>query len=518
MTASQYQQIHSASLPELARIYAAVWQENSIPVIRDFILNDRFFLLTQVLGVSVAWHPWVLERCREVEADPDEHLDLWSRGHFKSTIITYAGVIQYVLAHPEHAVCIMSYKAGAAEAFSAQIKAAFEHNEILLKCFPDILWAERDDHAGDQWTISEFSVKRKTNRKEATVSTSGLVSGMRTGGHFDLLVYDDVVTPESVTNPEMIRRTTDAWSMSLNLGTLHHTRHWYIGTRYALYDTYYEMLQRGTIKERRHICIDAQGRSVLLPQEELERKQKEMTAKDWASQMLQNPIGDGELLFSPDWFQTYTRLPSIPINYYIFGDTAQSSAAKADRTVIWVVGFAADGYYYVCDGVVDRLKQSQRTSAIFALAEKWQPLCVFWEENAAPDDEEVFREAMQTRGRFNLRSFRQKSNSGSKASRIETLEPLFRAGRILFPQRLVYRTILGQTLDLTQEFFKAEYSSFPQVLHDDMLDSLANLSAGNEDITPFLHFPSLKPPSAMAAIESSRMGSGRNSQDCIFAR
>lgn len=510
------EEIRAMPLEELGEFYARVLRDNDTSVIRWMCQHDRFFLLTMVLDVRVAWHPWVYARCREVEAEPDERLDLWSRGHFKSTIITYAGVVQEILRDPELSICIMSYKAGAAEAFAAQIKSAFEGNETLLRCFPDILWSDRSDHRGDQWSVSDFTVRRKTGRKEATVSTSGLVSGMRTGGHYDILVYDDVVTPESVTTPEQIQKTTDAWSMSLNLGTLGHTRHWYIGTRYSLYDTYWYMLGLGTIRERRHICIDQDGRSVLLPQEELDKKRKEMTNRDWNSQMMQTPIGDGELLMKREWFRTYERPPSIPMNIYIFADTAQRQSKTSDRTVMSVVGYGSDKRKYCLDMVIDKLNQSQRWQRLAFLVEKWGPSVVFWEENAAPDDVEYFRAKMHEFGHFDLKGFRQKSNSGTKEMRIETLQPEFENGVWWFPAKNLYRTVDGKWIDTTQDFLDNEFLSFPQVVHDDILDCLANTSAGNPDITPFVRFPTLRRSFQIAAPDRERLDGV--SDDGLFSR
>lgn len=514
MTAEALRELREAPLDRLAAIYAEVWRQNDVAVIRDFILNDRFFLLTQVLEVSVAWHPWVLARCREVEADPDEHLDLWSRGHFKSTIITFAGVAQEILKDPETCICIISYKAGAAEQFAAQIKSAFESNEVLLRCFPDILWADQPGHKGPQWTVSDFTVRRESTRKEATVATSGLVSGMRTGGHYDLLVYDDTVTPDSVITAEMRERTTAAWSMSLNLGVTGRTRHWYIGTRYHVFDTYAEMIRRG-IRERRHICIDASGAPVLLPPDEFARKRREMSSSDWNSQMLQTPLGTGELMFREDWLHTYERPPSIPMNRYIIADTAQTQRKSSDYTVFTVIGLAADRRTYVLDWVRDKLTQSQRADRLFALVEKWMPRSVHYEQNAAPDDPEYIRGRMAERGHFDLRPFRQTVADGPKRQRIETLEPEFRDGLIWIPHALRYQQYDGTWRDLSRDFQAEEYLTYPQVTHDDMLDCLA--SKNHADVRPFLSFPTFRPAAGTMAEDDRRRIAGKPA-DGLFAR
>jgi hypothetical protein len=66
-------------------------------------------LLRYGLGRQDAHNQWVFDRCCEVQADPNGRLDLWSRGHYKSSVITFALTIQDILNNPEVTVGIFSH-------------------------------------------------------------------------------------------------------------------------------------------------------------------------------------------------------------------------------------------------------------------------------------------------------------------------------------------------------------------------------------------------------------------------
>ena len=104
--------------------------------------NDRFYLLTVILGRQDATHPWLFARCREVEAEPDGYLDLWARYHYKSKIGNFAGIIQEIVRNPNITICILSATRDIARAFLVQIQQELEYNEELKLTFRDVFFAD----------------------------------------------------------------------------------------------------------------------------------------------------------------------------------------------------------------------------------------------------------------------------------------------------------------------------------------------------------------------------------------
>lgn len=503
-------------------------------IIKDLCLADLFFLLIYILHRKDAFNDWYFTRCREVQLDPNNHIDLWAREHGKSSIITFAKTIQDILIDPEITVGIFSHTRPISKSFLRQIKREFEQNELLKKLFPDILYTTPATES-PQWSEDGgITVKRKGNTKEATVEAWGLVDGQPTGRHFRLRVYDDVVTRENVTTPEQIKKTTEAFELSDNLGVMGGNVR-IIGTRYHLNDTYASILSRDVARPRIYPATSngrMDGVPVLFSQEEWDRRKKTQSRRIIAAQLLQNPLADEDSRFQPLWLTSYEIRPAI-LNIGIMGDPSLGRHAKSDNTAIVVVGYSKGGVKYLLDGYCHRMSLSQRWEALKDLYVKWSAepgiysVSVGWERYGLQADKEYFEERMRVdkpQINFHIEELNWvRDGEQSKESRIDRLEPDFRNRRLLLPiavwhdgrartwiadddsesktyQTIIYRDFEGLTkkqqqfmesgqFDLIAKAIKKvdndkqiydvsvrlieEYLQFPFGGHDDLLDSLS---------------------------------------------
>ena len=442
---------------------------------RALCLSSLYYLIRFMLNRPDMEKPWLLDRCREVESDPDDRLDLWSREHYKSTIITFGLTIQDVLRDPEDTVGIFSHTRPIAKGFLRQIMRELAGNERLKETFPDVLWANPDKDA-PKWSEDDgIILKRQGNPKESTIEAWGLVDGQPTSKHFKRMVYDDVVVKGSVTSPEMMAKTLEAVEQSYNLGSDGGKRR-FIGTRYHQNDVYKTIKDRGTATERIRLATHdgtLDGDLAIWSRETLLKKRRDMGPYTFSAQIMQNPTFDQTQGFKREWLRHYSNRSGEGMNKYMLVDAANSKRKASDYTSIWIIGLSADRNYYALDMVRDRLNLTERTQSVMRLHRKWRPREVRYEAYGLMADVGHIRSVQESENyRFDILEVK---GGLPKNDRIRRVIPICEQGRFYLPHSLHYTDHEGKVVDLVHEFIETEYVSFPVSAHDDMLDSLARI-------------------------------------------
>lgn len=458
------------------KIFAQASTEEWAGICRYLATNDLFFLLYNILNRKDIDHDWLYARCHEVQKSPDGHLDLWFRDGYKSTIITFGKTIQDILKNPNITIGIFSCTRPIAKAFLRQIKLEFEGNSKLKTLFPDILY-ENPKKDAPKWSEDDgLIVRRSANPKEATLEAHGLVDSMPTSKHFQLMVYDDVVTREYVATPEMIQKTNAAWELSRNLSTVG-GRVRYIGTRYHFNDTYALMMERKAARPRVYPATDngqPSGNPVFWTREVLEKKMIEMGTATAAAQLFQDPRVQTLSGFCLDDFRYWSTGNLNNLNLYILGDPANDKKKRSDYTVFVVVGLGSDENYMVVDIIRDRLGPTERSNVLFKLHRDYRPIAVGYEHYGMQSDIQTFKDRMERENyRFSITPL---GGSMSKRDRITNwLLPLVEAHRIYLPDRCIHVDYMGKQVDNTRIFLNEEVYPYPFPTHDDILDCLSRI-------------------------------------------
>jgi predicted phage terminase large subunit-like protein len=459
--------------------------------LRELYRTDLYALLRYGLHRKDADNEWIFQRCREVQRTMNGTLDLWAREHYKSTVLTFAGsIFRIIRSHGddtidprEVTIGIFSHNRSIAKGFLRQIKYELETNDHLQMVFDDIFWSNPRKEAS-KWTEDEgITVKRKSNPKEATVEAHGLVDGQPTSKHYLHRQYDDVVTLESVTSPEMIAKTTQAYEMSDNLGTEGGTFS-VVGTRYHFADTYGELIKRKSVKLRCHPCtIDGTENftpenCVLMQPDTLRHKRINQGPYTFGTQMLLNPKGDNAQTLKREWLKYADDQQMEGLNVYIIVDPANAKRATNDYTSIWVIGLGTDSNYYALEIIRDRFNLTERGQLVIDLHRKYtvkgvRPLAVGYERYGMQADIQHIQHLMNKQNyRFQITEL---GGQTPKLDRIRRLIPIFEKGRFYLPRGQTYTNHEGKTHCLVETFINEEYTAFPVMSHDDMLDCLARI-------------------------------------------
>lgn len=505
--------LHTATMRQVLAFYDELAHCGAQPSLIDRCFaelgrRDRFFLLTHLLHRADAVHPWLYARCREVEADPDDYLDLWARDHYKSTIITFTGSIQEVLNDPEMTIGFFSHNRPIAKKFLAQVKQELELNADLKRIYPDVLYAN-PARESPSWSLdSGLQVRRQTNPKEKTFEAWGIVDGQPTGAHFRLGIFDDIVTRETVTTPEQILKTMECWELAQNLLTSSAPRRWMIGTMYKYGDPHHQLKERGAVKPRVYPATDDgtfDGKPVFLKPEVWEKKKSESSAATIAAQQLQNPSAGTEQELKPEWLRKYEVRPKT-LNVYILGDYAGSRRSTgSSRTAISVLGYDTSRNVYLLDGVCHKMDLSERWDWLKRFRKEWldqpgvQVVEVGYERFGAQSDIEHFTKMMEIENySFEIKELNwPRDGDVAKDNRIRRLVPDLKNWRFYIPyvgdptkaqvkatqageayrisKPIRHKNEEGRLYDLVEWFVKNEYLFFPNTTAKDFLDATSRI-------------------------------------------
>lgn len=461
-----------------AKILKQAAKDNTrVPVMRNLCKRDLFFLLTVVCNREDINRDWLYARCREVQLNPNGYLDLWSREHYKSTIITFGMSILDILNNPEVTIGIFSYKTTIAQDFLKQIKRELEENDTLKKLFPDILY-EKPHVNAPKWNESGIIVKRKTNPNADTVSAWGMVDSQPTSKHFGIIVIDDAVTERSVTSEDTINKTLKAWENAQNLSS--DGGYWrHIGTRYHYNDLWGTILERNAATPRIYTATDdgtPDGTPVLWSKEYHDQRRNTLSPYVYSCQILQNPKADNTEGFEEPWLRFWAAKNFRNMNIYIIVDPAKTKTKRSDYTAILVIGYAEDGNYYIIDMYRDRLSLYEKAKLLMRLDRKYRPIRIGYEVYGAQSDVQAMEMYWQDENyNFTRKIVELKGTHLSKEDRIKKLIVPFRQNRIFLPYTCVQTNYEGESMDVVKQFIEAEYNAFPFGKHDDMLDCLSRI-------------------------------------------
>ncbi len=456
-------------------------------LLRDLCRKDLYFLLRYVLGRKDMEHPWLYAKIKEVERNPDGHIDLWARDHRKSSIITFALTIQDILGSHgddplpkyqglELTFGIFSHTRPIAKKFLQQIQNELAQNMVLIELFPDVLY-DKPDRNAPRWSLdSGLVVRRKSNSKDATVEAWGLVDGQPVGSHFNVLIYDDIVVPASVTTPEMIEKTTEAWGNSLNLGDSA-PRQRIIGTRWHFADSYRTIMDRGAAIPRLYPATEdgtLTGKTVLLTQEQFDKKVRDMGPYVASANLLLNPIADSIQGFKRAWFDRRFDVGTINHKSMVLAlicDPASKKKKGSDWTTMAVIGKSESRQVYLLDFIRDRLSLTERGSEFMRLHRKWRPRFAGYEEYGLQADIEYVKRLQEEKAYlFDITPLGGKLD---KVDRINRLIPVCSSGDLYLPEALVRTLYDGKTEEQIAILIEQEFLAWPVPVHDDGLDVIS---------------------------------------------
>lgn len=424
-----------------------------------------------------------LSKVRLITDNPMRRLWLWSRGFFKTSLITEAHSLWLIVNNPDIRILVVSFTIEVAKKPLGAIRNHFTSNADFRYFFKEFCPTANKEGKIEFGTTENLTVPNRTKPlKEPTIMCAGVGTNI-TGLHFDFMKIDDLVNRDSVSNETQIQSSKDYYSLLRPIfdnPTI--PREDVIGTIYHFNDLHSAMIKNPDF-EKSFIPVEENG--IFNFPERINREAFEklsldpnMNPHDIQSQYYLNPIDPSRRKFKDEWVKYYDELPE-GLSEYLLGDPASTVKKKSDFTVFERWGVDSNENIYLLDGLRDKLIANDRVEAYVVMAKQARRLkgAKYEVIGGRHGDLENIRDRF-IKEKLHIEPKETKATTASKQDRIEQrLTGQFHAGKVFLPRSLKKVSYDGKTYDFVQEYL-LEYRQFPFSEHDDILDCHSQLFDG----------------------------------------
>lgn len=340
-----------------------------------------------------------------------DRLLLDPREHYKTTI-DVADTIQWILVFPDIRISMFSGTEDLVKEIMEMVRRQFQWNEKFRELFPE----HKLDQRKRESVFSFTTPARKNWRlREPTLSIS-TINSVSTGGHFEVMKFDDIVTTNNSDTEDMIEKVKNRVKSAVPLVVVGGYRD-FIGTRYDHNDAYGAIL-KGLPPEKvvekipfgsitltpqwkvfeRQACEMPLGKDskCLFPVHasgkknfdygELVKRYNDMGAEEFGCQYLNDPMWGQVGQFTENMLRSIlipmNKIPLITKHrmsgqiyktskVFITWDTAYSLKKQACRTVGAVGAFDMYGRLFLIDIEVGRFSPDEFVYRFMKLLRKW---------------------------------------------------------------------------------------------------------------------------------------------------
>lgn len=389
----------------------------------------------------------------------DRLLVLAPRQFFKSTLFSISFPIWSIFNDLNKRILIFSSSSMMGRGFMREIIDHFGRNSKLR-----LIWEL--EHGYDpyinpeEWTRAYVTFPRPKQFKEPSIYGAGVLQEP-VSWHFDIIILDDVVTIEDQFYAS-IRRKKIEWFKSIFDFLEPKSKLIIVGTRWHKEDLYGYILNDPSYENWEKVIMtiyDENGQPIFpeeFPAERIEQLKKEKGIHFWGQYMQDPRHSDEYTYFNPNTFSYYARPPKL-VEIVAYLDPALGKKGEQfSFPALIIIGKDSDGFIYVLDAFITKLRPAEIIKIAKMLYEKWHFSKLGVEANAfqsyfGDDLQKHFRKY----GIYDC-SIIKVIQTKSKQMRIESIEPLIHDGTIKFPE--FWRNYKGLT-ELMNQFRDYPYGA-----------------------------------------------------------